>query len=182
VLVVGIVCAGIGAWLRTWASAYLGADVVRDQRMRGGNVVADGPYRHVRNPLYLGIWVHTLALALLMPASGAVFTLVLVGVFELRLILGEEAFLRGEFREEYSAYCARVPRLVPAFRPQVTAAGARPRWFQAALGEIAMWGVTVSFATLGWRYNGVLLTKCVLVSLGVSLVVRGFAMGGEPAK
>src|SRR5580698_4046560 len=26
VLVAGILCAGVGAWLRTWASAYLGAD------------------------------------------------------------------------------------------------------------------------------------------------------------
>ena len=40
----------------------------------GEGVVADGPYRHMRNPLYLGAWVHTLALALLMPASGALFT------------------------------------------------------------------------------------------------------------
>jgi protein-S-isoprenylcysteine O-methyltransferase Ste14 len=182
VLVAGILCAAAGAWLRTWASAYLGADVVGDQRMRGGNVVADGPYRHVRNPLYLGIWVHTLALALLMPASGAIFTVVLVGAFELRLMLGEEAFLRGELGEEYAAYCARVPRLLPALKPRVAASSARPRWLQAALAEIYMWGVTASFATLGWRYNGVLLTKCVLVSLGVSLVVRGFAMGGEQAK
>ena len=167
--------------MRTWASAYLGADVVRDRTMLGGNVVADGPYRHVRNPLYLGLWVHTLALALLMPASGAIFTLVLVGVFALRLILGEEVFLRGELGGEYVAYCALVPRLMPAFRPRVAASGAKPRWFQAGLAEIALWGVTASFAALGWRYNGLLLTKCVLVSLGVSLVVRGFAREGKAA-
>lgn len=96
VLGVGILCAGAGAWLRTWGPAYLGTDVMRDTTMRGEGVVADGPYRHVRNPLYLGAWIHTLALALLMPASGAIFTIVLLVLFQMRLILAEESFLGGK--------------------------------------------------------------------------------------
>jgi uncharacterized membrane protein len=48
------------------------------------------------------------------------------------------------------------------------------------LAEIMMWGVTVSFAVLGWRYNAFLLTKCVLVWLGVSLVVRAFRTQDRP--
>lgn len=181
VLVVGILCAGTGAWLRTWGSAYLGADVMRDTAMRGEGVVADGPYRHVRNPLYLGSWIHTLALALLMPVSGAIFTLVLLVLFHLRLILGEETFLAGKQGEAYTAYCAQVPRLLPTLRPRVAACGALPRWPQAVLAEIMMWGVTASFAVLGWRYNAFLLTKCVLVWFGVSLVVRAFQMQDRPA-
>jgi len=55
-----------------------------------------GPYRHLRNPLYLGAWVNTLAVALLMPASGAVFTIVLIVLFQMRLILAEESFLGGK--------------------------------------------------------------------------------------
>ncbi|MGD0796663.1 MAG: isoprenylcysteine carboxylmethyltransferase family protein [Acidobacteriaceae bacterium] len=176
VLLVGILCAGSGAWLRTWASAYLGADVVRDQAMHGEGVVGDGPYRYVRNPLYLGAWVHTLALLLLMPVSGAIFTAVLLALFLMRLILGEEEFLRGKLGEAYVAYCARVPRLLPALRPQVASSGARPRWGQAALAEVFMWGMTTSFAVLGWRYNALLLTRCVLVWLGVSLLVRAASM------
>jgi hypothetical protein len=35
-----------------------------------------------------------------------------------------------------------------------------------------MWGVFVSFAALGWRYNSLLIMQGVLVSLGLSLVVR----------
>jgi protein-S-isoprenylcysteine O-methyltransferase Ste14 len=163
VLGMGILCAVTGAWLRTWGSAYLGADVMSDATMRGEGVVADGPYRHLRNPLYLGAWVNTLAVALLMPASGAVFTIVLIVLFQMR------------------AYCARVPRLLPALRPRIAASGARARWTQAVLAEIMMWGVTVSFAVLGWRYNAFLLTKCVLVWLGVSLVVRAFRTQNRPA-
>ena len=59
-------------------------------------MVAAGPYRYLRNPLYVGSWLNTLALAILMRPSGAVFTLVALVGFHLRLILAEEAFLAGE--------------------------------------------------------------------------------------
>ena len=95
-LAVAIACAFAGAWLRTWGSAYLGADVMRDMSMRSDAVVADGPYRYTRNPLYVGSWLNLLALALLMPASGAVFAIVGLIAFHLRLIFSEEAFLRWE--------------------------------------------------------------------------------------
>jgi hypothetical protein len=29
-----------------------------------------------------------------------------------------------------------------------------------------------SFAVLGWRYNELLLVRCILISLGISLLVR----------
>ncbi len=174
VLLAAIVCAFAGAWLRTWGAAYLGTGVVHDLNLRGDSVVADGPYRHVRNPLYLGTWGNTLALALLMTASGAIFTLVLIVVFQLRLILGEEAFLAAKLGEPYRAYCAKVPRLLFSVRARVGASGARPHWALAALTEIYMWGSAVSFAVVGWRYNALLLLQCVLVSLGVSLIVKAF--------
>ena len=172
VLIAGIVCAGVGAWMRTWGSAYLGVDVMSDRNLRSDGVVANGPYRYVRNPLYEGVWIHTLALALLMPTSGAIFTLVSVIAFQLRLILGEEEFLRAKLGEPYVEYCAKVPRLLPSPRPRVAASGAHPRWLQAALAEIFMWGMTASFAVLGWQYDAHLLLRCVLVWLGVSLILR----------
>jgi protein-S-isoprenylcysteine O-methyltransferase Ste14 len=180
-LVAGTVCAMAGAALRTWGSAYLGPDVVRDPTMRGEEMVADGPYRYMRNPLYVGSWLGTLALALLMPLSGAMFTLVVLGGFQIRLILGEEVFLRAELGEPYMRYCAAVPRVVPSLAARVAASGARPRWPQAALAEVAMWGVAGSFAVLGWQYNANLLLRCVLISLGASLVVRGLAKQQRPA-
>ena len=174
-LVLGIVCASVGVWLRTWGSAYLGAGVVQDGAMHTsgtGSVIADGPYRHLRNPLYLGTFLHTLALALLMPASGAAFAIVAIAIVQVRLILGEESFLAGKLGAAYAAYCALVPRLVPAMRAQIAGSGAQPRWGQAFVGEIYMWGVAASFAIAGWWYNGLLLMRCVVISLGVSLVVR----------
>lgn len=173
-LVLGGLCALVAAWLRTWASAYLGASTVHSRAMHGDAVVAEGPYRYVRNPLYLGIIVHTFALALLMPPSGAIFAVVLVIAFQFVLISGEESFLGAKLGAAYEAYRARVPRLWPSLRPKVASAGERPDWRMGFLGEIYFWGVVVSFAALGWRYNASLITQGVLVSLGVSLVVRAF--------
>ena len=170
-LIIGIVVAAAGAWLRTWGSAYLGAAVVEDGRMHAG-IVADGPYRHMRNPLYVGTWLHSVALALLMPVSGAVFVLVVIGVMQVRLILGEEAFLGETLGAAYAAYRAKVPRVWPAVRARVAAAGRVPRWGQALASEVYFWGVAAAFAALGWSYNAQLLLQAVLVSFGVSLVMR----------
>src|ERR1035438_8981694 len=156
VLAAAIACALAGAWLRTWGSAYLGADVMRDTSMRSDGVVADGPYRFMRNPLYLGSWLNLLALALLMPASGAGLAIVMLIGFEVRLIRGEEAFLREKRGEPYAAYCAKVPRILPALRPQVAASGARPRWGQAARAGVRVSGPSRAsrMPRIARRYRG----------------------------
>jgi protein-S-isoprenylcysteine O-methyltransferase Ste14 len=183
-LVAAIVFALAGASLRTWGGAYLGADVVQDGAMHttvsptpfaGGpvkGVLTDGPFRHLRNPLYLGTFLHTFALALLMSRSGAVFTIFFIGLMQVRLILGEEAFLTRTVGQPYEAYCKLVPRLWPSLRPRIAAGGRAPRWGQAFLGEAYMWIVALAFCFAGWRYNAQLLLRCVLVAFGVSIVIK----------
>ena len=180
-LVIAIVCAFAGAWLRTWGAAYLGADIVQSRSMHSAQaqtetgVLQDGPFRYVRNPLYIGTFLHTLALSLLMPRSGGIFCIVAICLLQIRLILAEEAFLGAKIGAPYAAYRALVPRLLPTLRPRVAAACLHPRWPQAFLGEIYMWGVALSFAFAGWRYNAWLVTQCVVVSFGISIVARAFA-------
>lgn len=177
-LALGIVCALGAALLRTWGTAYLGADVVQDGTMhtaaqqQGAGVIASGPYRFLRNPLYVGTFLHALALSLLMPVSGAIFTIVLIAVMQVRLALAEEWFLAAKLGAAYEAYRAAVPRLLPALRSPVASSGASPRWGQAALAELYFWGVAFCFAALGWYYNASLLTQGVVVSFGASLVAR----------
>ena len=170
---IGIALALAAAVLRTWSAASLGPSVVHGSDMQSGAVVQSGPYRYLRNPLYLSTWLMTLALALLMPPSGAVFAVVTVGLFQLWLILEEERFLSARLGQPYAEYRSRVPRLLPALRPRVSAMSAKPRWGQAFLAEIFYWGVFVSFAAVGWQYNAQLLERCILISLGVWMVVLG---------
>lgn len=172
VLVLGTLCAIAAAGLRTWASAYMGPSIVQDTTLHGDVMVAAGPYRFVRNPLYLGLFVHVLALALLMPPSGALFAVVAIALFELRLIAVEEGFLTRTLGEPYRAYCARVPRLWPALTSRVPASPLRTAWPIAMLSEIYFWGVAIAFVAVGWRYNSFLITQGVIISLGLSLIVR----------
>ena len=174
VLSAGILLATLAAFLRTWGSAYLGASTVQSSAMLGDQVVAAGPYRYLRNPLYLGTFLHTLALALLMPPSGAVFCIVLIGILQLRLIAAEEAFLTQQLGEPYLAYRAQVPSLIPSLRAKLPPSHVLPNWSAAFLGEIYMWGVALSFAMAGWRYNAFLILQGVIVSFGLGLITRAF--------
>jgi protein-S-isoprenylcysteine O-methyltransferase Ste14 len=178
VLVAAIVCAAAGAWLRVWGTATLGEDVMSDQSFRGDGVAASGPYRFLRNPLYVGSWLNTLALAILMRPSGAVFAVVGIVAFQMRLILGEEAFLREKLGAAYVEYCAAVPRLLPRFKVRGSRfEGKTAMWGRAAVAEVYMWMSAAAFAVFGWQYDANLLIRCVLVSLGVALVARGVRVG-----
>ena len=171
-----IVCALAGAWLRTWGTAYLGSGVVKDSGMHTAavGIVEAGPFRYLRNPLYVGTFLHTLALALLMPRSGAIFTIVAVGLLQVRLILAEEPYLESQIGPAYVAYKTLVPRVWPSLRPKIASSAISPRWGQAVVGEIYMWSVAVCFAALGWKYNALLLIQGVIVSVGLAMLVRAF--------
>lgn len=177
VIAVAALCAAVGAVLRVWGTAYLGSRTVQSSQMQAGSVVASGPYRYVRNPLYVGLWFMTAALAFLMPPTGALFAMVLITLFQLRLILGEEAFLTERIGEAYVAYKRAVPRLVPRLLGAPANAGERPQWFRALLSELTPIGVFVALAFFSWTYNNGLLVRVILISFGLSLVMRALLMG-----
>jgi hypothetical protein len=169
-----IAASGVAAAVRIWGSAYLGAVTVQNAEMKAGQVLAAGPYRHVRNPLYLGTFLTLGTISVLMPVSGTLVALALLLVFLFRLILGEEAFLGSQLGEPYAAYRKAVPRLIPSPWPRVAQGNRQPHWGSAILGEILPLGVFISFAVLSWQYNSDLLERAVLVSFGISLVARAF--------
>ncbi|MGE3064499.1 MAG: isoprenylcysteine carboxylmethyltransferase family protein [Hyphomicrobiaceae bacterium] len=92
---------------RTWCTLYIGG-------RKKGELVQDGPYSVVRNPLYvfsligiagIGAQVGSLVTMVVLPAIAWV-------VF--RLVVGEEEkFLADAFGDSYREYCARVPRFLP---------------------------------------------------------------------
>ncbi len=179
VIVAGALVALAGAVLRVWGAAYLGYDIVHHAQMQGGAVMADGPYRYVRNPLYLGGWCMMAAMSLLMPPSGALFTMVLMTVFYLRLILGEEVFLAAKLGEPYHEYLRAVPRLLPRLRPSLSRASSHPHWPVALLTEVSAIGVFVTLAFLSWTCDDLLMIKAVVIGFGISLIVRAFMPRGE---
>lgn len=135
----GALLAFLAAWIRTWASAYLHSSVVKDSDIHADRLVADGPYRHLRNPLYFGTILLGISFGLM--ANPAGFFLIVGGltIFVLRLIGHEEAELEAIQGAAYRRYVRAVPALLPAFEPRVEASGTRPHWRQAFLGEAMMW-------------------------------------------
>lgn len=180
VIVAGALVAAIGMVLRVWGAAYLGYSTVHHEEMQGGAVMAAGPFRYMRNPLYLGGWFMMLAICLLMAPSGALFAMVLVTIFYVRLILGEEAFLAAKLGEPYKEYLRTVPRLVPRLRSSLPASEARPQWLTAILTELNPIGVFVTLAFLSWSYDNLLMLKAILGSFLLSMVVRGLMKAPIP--
>jgi protein-S-isoprenylcysteine O-methyltransferase Ste14 len=167
----------LGTILRVWGTAYLGSGVMRGAQMQGEAFVAAGPYRYVRNPLYLGSWLLALGVSVLMPPSGAAFFLVAFSIFVLLLISAEERFLSSKQGEVYQQYRRNVPRLWPRVTGGTAAASAaNPRWVQALLAETYALAITLCFGVLAWRYNARILVQCVLICYGVSLVVRALTV------
>ena len=79
--------------------------------------VAIGPYRSVRNPMYIGaltvlvgfgLYEHSVSILLL---CSAVFALV-----HLFVVAYEEPRLKARFGVTYREYCAEVPRWIPRLR------------------------------------------------------------------
>jgi protein-S-isoprenylcysteine O-methyltransferase Ste14 len=177
VLVAASLIAAIAVILRVCGAAYLGPRIVQSGDMKADAVMADGPYRYVRNPLYLGVWFMVAALAFLMPPTGALFAMVFITLFQLRLILGEEAFLTAKIGEPYLAYLRAVPRLIPRLRTALPPSGAKPRWILSLLTELTPIGVFVALSAASWTYNSRLMFRVILVFFGVSLVVRALIPG-----
>ncbi len=78
-------------------------------------LIVSGPYRFVRNPMYIGA-ASVLAGAALFYRSLALFGFVLVFLLitHLFVVLYEEPTLHRTFADEYGAYCRRVRRWLPS--------------------------------------------------------------------
>jgi len=174
ILVLALVFTGLGAWFRFWGSAYVGSSVVASRDMHSQRMLADGPYRRTRNPLYLGTLLHTIGISILMPVSGAALCIVLIWVLQVRLALAEEPFLAQRFGEPYITYKNTVPRFLPSPTPLVPPAGQQPHWLQSLAGELYFVAVFFILAILGWGFNSRPIMRGILISLGVWFIARAF--------
>ncbi|HEY6969661.1 MAG TPA: methyltransferase [Candidatus Angelobacter sp.] len=151
------------AFVRTWASAYLKAAVVYASEVKTASLVADGPYRHVRNPLYFANVLLAIGMGAMAGRPGFVFAVVAMVVFCYRLILREEA----KQGEQYHRYRDAVPRLLPALSARVPSAGATANWKQGFMTELWYWGFGVAVLVFAFT----LTVKWFFVILGVSIAL-----------
>jgi protein-S-isoprenylcysteine O-methyltransferase Ste14 len=146
ILGVGVLMVTLAALVRSWAEAYLHSSVVHDSELHSDRLVADGPYRRVRNPLYLGNILLAFGMGPMASRTGFLVLVVATVPFVYRLILREEASLLESQGDSYRRYLETVPRLWPCLRPRVPADGGRPNWVDGFVGETCMWGLAVGMA------------------------------------
>jgi protein-S-isoprenylcysteine O-methyltransferase Ste14 len=147
IFLIAALVVGIGAMIRTWAGAYIRANVLQDSKVRTEKLVADGPFRYTRNPLYLGILIGVFGAGVMCSLVGWAVQVGLAIVLVYRLILREEGELLNTHSDSFLAYCRTVPRLLPGFKPRTSASGARPHWREAFGVQLAWWGIALANVT-----------------------------------
>lgn len=115
----GVVLIAVGSALYIWAARTL-ASGVPSTAAPPAVLLMRGPYRYVRNPLYLaaaGVFVGVSTLYAPWRARdlfGAGLVAMLIHVLVVRR---EEPATRRRLGSAYDEYCARVPRWVPTYSP-----------------------------------------------------------------
>jgi protein-S-isoprenylcysteine O-methyltransferase Ste14 len=179
----GAILVFAAAMLRTWATAYLRTEIVHDASQHSEGLVADGPFRYVRNPLYLANLPMAAGIGVMASRVGWLFMVVAMWLFVYRLILREEDGLRRTQGESYAAYLKAVPRFWPSLTPRVPSGDIQPRWGQAIASEMFIWlfGVAVlCFAiTLNLKLTGI-VAACGFAIYFVAVYLAKRAAASKP--
>ena len=157
----------VAASIRTWASSYLHSNIVYANTLKSASLVADGPYRRVRNPLYLANILMAISLGAMMSRPGFLVAVVLMAVFCYRLILREEAELQATQGEGYTEFRRTVRRLLPSLRAKVPSSGGQPKWSAGFKAEGWYWGFALSLVV----FTITLKLRWFFVILGVSIAL-----------
>jgi protein-S-isoprenylcysteine O-methyltransferase Ste14 len=166
----------VAALIRSWASAYLQAEVVYAAEVKTKTLVADGPYRYVRNPLYAGNVLMAVGMGAMMSRTGFLAAVVGMLVFCYRLIHREEAELQASQGEQYELYRRAVPRWLPSLWPRVASSGRQARWGAGFKAESWFWGfpaaVMVFAITLKLKLFFLILAASIGLLWGSSMVLE----------
>ena len=111
---IGVAICAFGLFVAIWSRKTLGVEWSQDVELKQGHkLVARGPYRLMRHPIYTGHLLMGLGTAI---ASGLVVAFaglaLFVAGFWIKLNQEERLLLRG-FPDEYPAYKAHVKALIP---------------------------------------------------------------------
>ncbi|MDD3656737.1 MAG: isoprenylcysteine carboxylmethyltransferase family protein [Atribacterota bacterium] len=113
--ILGIIAVFLGSMLFTWSmvSNKFFSTMVRIQDERGHSIAAEGPYRYVRHPGYVGYIVMAIATPLTLGSIYALLMSFLVMIiFIIRTILEDKTLLKE--LEGYKGYSKKVKyRLIP---------------------------------------------------------------------
>ncbi|MEX1137921.1 MAG: DUF3419 family protein [Bacteroidota bacterium] len=115
----GFICAAVimlaASLLRMWAGTILHSHRMMAFAVQTDALVIEGPYRFVRNPIYLADLIAMAGFALCLPLPGWLLP-ILFTVHYSRLVQYEELSLSPRFNQAYEAYRLSTPKLLPGWR------------------------------------------------------------------
>ncbi len=168
----GALIVALAAAIRTWATAYLRADIVHDMALHSDCVVADGPYRYVRNPLYLGCILMVVGIGVLSRFPNWILLIAVSTLFYLRLILREEDALTRSQPDSYLAFQRAVPRLIPSLYPRLPSSGSKPKWLQAWGAESFFWVFAVAQFYFALTFDYDVFTTVIVGALAIYAIAH----------
>jgi protein-S-isoprenylcysteine O-methyltransferase Ste14 len=110
---VGTCIAGAGVWLRLYAAHHIGRSARTRRPHASTGIIAAGPYRWSRNPLYLAAGLMLCGLGLLAGAGWLAAALLPATLLAYTpVVLAEERALAALGGDSYQRYVASVPRWI----------------------------------------------------------------------
>lgn len=105
----------VASILRMWSGSVLTSKRMMAFPVQDDSLLVIGPYLIVRNPIYLADLIAFSGFALCLPFIGVLLP-VLLYLHYTQLIRYEEISLEKQFKQKYTDYKTRVPRLIPNHR------------------------------------------------------------------
>ena len=135
----GVLLILFGELFRIWGISFAGK-VTRTKEIIPPKLVTNGPYAHVRNPLYLGNMFMYIG-AVIMGNAWLPYllwiTIICFMIQYLIIISYEEENLQKIYGEEYDLYQQNVPKLLPRLSPYPQRTKIKPNLMVALKSE---WG------------------------------------------
>lgn len=164
-LAVPLVFGLVGFALRWWGTSYLRGHIMADRRMHSDRLIIAGPFRFVRNPLYLGNLFLMAGFALYFPPPALLIGLLAMGAVGAALAHVEANGLRRQHGAAYEAYARRVPAFLPTPRPAAATATVQPNWLDGLGAE--------AWALLMLPYLAAIAARQDVLALGLAIVIFG---------
>lgn len=119
-IISGLILIITGELTRIFAVSYAGSETRTTSGVGGSNLVTQGPFSVIRNPLYAGNILIYLGIGIMSYSFFPYLQIIAVCFFIFQyyaIILNEEEYLRNQFGEKYTLYCQAVKRFLPFPKP-----------------------------------------------------------------
>ncbi len=128
----------LGESIRFWGVAFAGSATRTTGAAGGDRLVTDGPYGHMRNPLYVGNFFISLGFLIMSWVWIPWMILVFIALFGLQyslIVHLEEEYLSRRFKNAYDEYRQSVPRWIPRLKAYQGLEKSDPRFINTLKSE-----------------------------------------------